>query len=30
MMDRIVLVGCGENKWLGDFIHVIGREWSIC
>ncbi len=28
-MDRIVLAGCGENKWIGDFIRVMGVEWSI-
>lgn len=28
-MDRIALVGCGENRWIGDFIRVIGWEWSI-
>ncbi len=28
-MNRIALAGCGENRWIGDFIRVMGWEWSI-
>ena len=28
-MDKIALVGCGENRRIGDFIRVMGWEWSI-
>ena len=28
-MDKKALVGCNENRRIGDFIRVIGWEWSI-